>query len=71
MFVFHESSKTSLPSSTQVRVGEWKLNSATEKPQDFNIAEVYVHEKWNIRTLNQGYDIALIKLDGEIDLSGP
>jgi len=58
-------------SNYRVRVGEWKLNSATEKPQDFNIAEVYVHEKWNIRTLNQGYDIALIKLDGEIDLSGP
>ena len=53
-----------------MRIGEWKLNSATEKPQDFNIAEVYIHEKWNIRTLNQGYDIALIKLDKEIDLSG-
>merc|ERR1712136_148541 len=54
-----------------VRIGEWKLKSDSEKTQDFKIAEVYVHEKWNIRTLNQGYDIALIKLDGEIDLSGP
>ena len=54
----------------KVRIGEWKLSSASEKTQDFKIAEVYVHEKWNIRTLNQGYDIALIKLDGEVDLSG-
>ena len=56
--------------SFQIRIGEWKLKSDEEKTQDFKIAEVYVHEKWDIRTLNQGYDVALIKLDKPIDLSG-
>jgi len=58
-------------SQYKVRIGEWKLSSSAEKTQDFTISELYVHEKWNIRTLNQGYDIALMKLDREIDLSGP
>jgi len=55
----------------RVRVGVWKLHSATEKPQDFKITEVYIHEKWNWSASEKGFDIALIKLDREIDLSGP
>merc|ERR1712198_282816 len=50
-----------------VRVGEWRMKSFDESEKDFAIEKIIIHEDWNL----PDNDIALIKLHGDVDLSGP
>jgi len=50
-----------------VRVGEWRMKSNDGSEADFRVDEIIIHENWEL----PNNDIALIKLKGEVDVSGP
>lgn len=59
---------------SQVRVGELDVESEEDcqgnycgaPPQDFEIDKVIKHENWEITAWKNGFDIALIRIEGNI-----
>jgi len=57
-------------SKYKVKTGEWHLFSNDGTEESFSVEKIIVHKDFN-RPHEVEHDIALIKLSGEVDLSGP
>ena len=60
----------------EVRVGELDLSKDIDctnrfcapPPQDLEVEEVVHHDNWNFKEFKKGYDIALVRVKGNIEL---
>merc|ERR1711970_93408 len=59
-----------LPSDYRVRLGMFQL-SAGDFEQELAVKDIFNHPKWDLYTPGIPYDMALLKVDGTIDLKNP
>ena len=55
--------------SSQIRTGEWHLDSDDKTERDFNVKNIIVHKLFN-RPQRFANDIALLELSEDADLNG-
>ncbi|XP_075905044.1 elastase-1-like isoform X2 [Nelusetta ayraudi] len=57
------------PGTFRVVAGEHDLQTQSGREQIMPVARVYVHAQWNRKSLSSGYDIALLRLSGNVKLN--
>jgi len=57
------------PSNFKIKVGDLRINGDDGSEKEIAVSKIIIHSGWNRRTREN--DITLIKLDSEVDFSGP